>query len=274
MKRTCGLSVSSVPVIAALLSLLAAALAPASDWSAAAEENTTADADHYARCMAETRRNPAAADRDAQSWLVAGGGHPAEHCGAVALVRLGRYQDGARRLAKLASEIKAPLALRAQTLDQAGQAWLLAGRPDKAATVLSEAVAVEPDDPDILTDRAEAFAGERNDRAALGDLDHALALAPQRVDALVFRAAAYRRLHRLEPALHDVEAALRLAPNDPDALLERGTLRHQMGDDRGARADWQRIAGLAPGDPAETAARDDLAALDVATGRAAPGKAP
>ncbi len=229
------------------------------------------EAEHYARCMEEARRKPAAAFDDANVWRIGGGGHPAEHCADVALIGLGRYAEAGGKLEALADAmIKSPVDLRAQVLGQAGQSWLLAGDPARAAVAFTAAIALIPDDADLLTDRAEAFAGEKRYREAVVDLDRALTLDGKRVDALVFRASAHRALDELEIARRDVDAALRLAPDQPDALLERGNIRSLGGDDAGARDDWRRIAQLAPNSAAEAAAKANLAKLDGPQDAAAP----
>jgi tetratricopeptide (TPR) repeat protein len=243
--------------------ILAASLVFLGAAPLAAQRLPAVEADHYARCMEEARRKPAAAFDDANAWRIAGGGHPAEHCADVALIGLGRYAEAAGKLEALADTMtKGPAELRAQVLDQAGQSWLLAGEPARAAAVLSTALALTPDDADLLIDRAEALAGEKNYREAVADLDAALKLDGKRVDALVFRASAHRSLEEYDQARRDIDAALRLAPDQPDALLERGNIRGITGDEAGARKDWQRVAQVAPNSAAEGAARANLAKLD------------
>jgi tetratricopeptide (TPR) repeat protein len=228
------------------------------------------EADHYARCMEAARQKPEAAFDDANAWRIAGGGHPAEHCADVALIGLGRYAEAAGKLEALADTMaKGPIDLRAQVLGQAGQSWLLAGDPARAAAVLTAALALTPDDADLLTDRAEALAGEKKYREAVADLDGALKLDGKRVDALVFRASAHRSLEQYDLARRDIDIALRLAPDQPDALLERGNIRGLTGDEAGARKDWQRVAQVAPNSAADSAAKANLAKLDAAPADAA-----
>lgn len=230
---------------------------------ASAQRLPAVESDHYARCLEQARTNPSGADEDAASWLAAGGGHPAEHCADVALIGLGRYPEAGKRLEMLADAMtKAPIALRAEVLDQAGQAWLLAGDPAKASAILTAALALTPEDGDMLTDRAASYAGEKRYQDAVTDLDHALAQDPQRVDALVYRAAAHRALEQYDPASQDVEAALRLSPGQPDALLERGNIRALKGDTAGARGDWQQILKQSPASPAAKVAQASIAKLD------------
>src|SRR5215475_12030786 len=60
------------------------------------------EAGHYRRCLADSNANPAIALNDAETWIKAGGGAPAEHCASLALVALKRYAEAGTRLDKLA----------------------------------------------------------------------------------------------------------------------------------------------------------------------------
>jgi tetratricopeptide (TPR) repeat protein len=221
--------------------------------------NAEADAATYDRCLKLSRQDPRAAQRLAQSWRERGGAHPADHCAAVALVGLKQYREAATRLEALAADMKtAPAGLRADVLDQAAQAWLLAGDAVRAYAAAGQALTFQPDDADLLVDRAEAAASAGYFDKAVADLDRVLQADPRRPDALIYRASANRALDRLDPALADVEKALAEAPNSVPALLERGNIRRLKGDTKGAREDWERIGELAPGSQADMAARANL----------------
>jgi tetratricopeptide (TPR) repeat protein len=221
-----------------------------------------ADAETYARCMRLARRDPHAAQRLAQSWQQRGGAHPADHCAAVALIGLGDYKKGATRLQALVEAMaKAPTTLRADVLDQEGQAWLLAGDPARAYKAATEAVRLAPSDPEILIDRAEAAAAAGYLDRAVADLDRVLKADPKRVDALIYRASAYRALDRLDPARADIDKALAETPHSAAALLERGNIRRLEGDRDGARRDWEEIGLVAPGSPEDMAARANIERL-------------
>jgi tetratricopeptide (TPR) repeat protein len=222
-----------------------------------------ADAATYDRCMKLARENPTAARDLATDWQKRGGAHPADHCFAVALIGLKQYREAATRLEALAQAmIRAPAALRAEVLDQAGQAWLLAGDAARAYAADGAALELRPDDADLLTDRAEAAGSAGWFDKAVADLDRVLKTNPSRLDALVYRASANRALERLDPALADIDAALKLAPDSAEALLERGNIRRLKGDIPGARQDWLRVAKLAPGSAEEAAAKANIERLD------------
>jgi tetratricopeptide (TPR) repeat protein len=231
------------------------------------------DAETYSYCMQLAKVDAAAAQRLAEEWRARGGAHPADHCAAVALIDMGKYREGAARLETLARAMtKAPASLRAHVLDQAGQAWLLAGDPVRAAAAAGEAVALEPADLELRIDRAEAAASAGYFDQAIADLDIVLQADPKRTDALVYRASAYRSLDRLGPALADIDAALARAPDSAPALLERGNIRCLMGDIPGARRDWQKVGRIAPGTQADMAALANLENLARAQ-KAAPATA-
>lgn len=196
------------------------------------------------------------------TWRDLGGGFPAEHCAAVALVGLKKYSEAAERLERMAGAMmQAGPTLRGDALEQAGSAWLLANKPAKAKIDFDAALTLRPNDPDILIDRAEAFASLKKFFDAIDDLNRALDISPKRVDALIYRASAYRQLGSLGLALDDVTRALAINPNAVAGLLERGNIRWLKGDRAGAKADWERILHLAANSPEARAARDNLARL-------------
>lgn len=241
-----------------LFVLLAAATAPITGRAAGDESR------RYADCLAEARKTPQAAYDRAEAWRFDGGGDPARHCAAVALIGLDRPAEAARRLERLAKRVadRNP-GLGANLLAQAGQAWLLAGDRERAYAVQTTALDLDPDNVELLIDRAVTLAGAGGHAEALGDLEEAARLAPGRVEVLVLRAAALRLTGRPEDARLEIDKALLLAPENPEGLLERGILRHLGGDEAGAREDWLAVLASDPEGPAADAARANLERLEV-----------
>ena len=205
-----------------------------------------ADGASYEACLQMLNSDPAGADSTAQSWQQNGGGDGATHCEALAQIALGNPERGAAMLDALAVTSQAPGPARATVLGQAVQAWMMANRPGLADASATHALALSPDDPDLLIDRAVARVALQQYMEAIDDLTRALDLDHYRTDALVFRGAAWRRLGQIDLAEDDIDRALIAYPDMPEALLERGILRQRRGDSAGARADWQRASDLAP----------------------------
>src|SRR6516164_4815972 len=252
------------PLLALLFVAAAAAAEPGSPTRSTGPRNAEADAATYDRCLKLAKQNPGAAQSLAQTWHERGGAHPADHCAAVALFGLKRYREAATRLEALAQAMTtAPAGLRADVFDQAGQAWLLAGDPVRAYAAAGQALGLQPNDSELLLDRAEAAAAAGYFDKAVGDLDHVLKADPNRLEALIYRASANRALNRLDAALADVEKALARTPNSVPGLLERGNIRRLNGDLEGAREDWERISRLAPGSQTDMAARANIERLEL-----------
>lgn len=226
-------------------------------------KSDAAQAAEYQRCMILARKRPQEGFETAIGWRSLGGGDAADHCAAVALIELEQYGEAAKRLERLAQiSIEEPQ-VKAGLFDQAGQAWLLEGRPEDATRAFTSAIALRPGDPDLLVDRAQAWAARGDYDAAETDLSAALNLSPSRADAYALRASARRFLDRAVDALADANTALELDPANPEALLERGILRRLKGDDAGARVDWMKILNAMPDSAAAGPARQNIENMDV-----------
>lgn len=251
-----------LPVKRASVAVLLALLPAAAHAAVSSAPVRPGDAAHYRTCLAETEDNAAVALKDALQWSRDGGGLPAQHCAALALVAQGKYREAATRLDVLAKDKGVPdLQFRAELFDQAGNAWMLAGDGARAIASLSSALALTGGNADIFADLARAQALRKNWQEVDLDLNAALSLAPNRPDLLVLRASARRALGRLKEAWADLDQALKLKPKDADALVERGLLRKQIGDPGGAKRDFQAALKAAPSGPTAAQARANLADL-------------
>ncbi|HBK07773.1 MAG TPA: hypothetical protein DDZ81_18285 [Acetobacteraceae bacterium] len=216
----------------------------------------------YEACLATLASDPASAVSIAEAWQAGGGGDGALHCRGLALIAVGKPADGAALLEQLARQGSAPVMGRALVLGQAVQARLMVAQADKAAADATDALALTPDDTELIIMRAAAEGMMERYAGAVDDLSHALRLDAARPDALVARAVMRRRMNQLDLAQTDVSRALTLDPNDADALLERGILRQRMGDTEGARADWERAKGVDPNSTTADLAAQNLALLE------------
>lgn len=244
--------------ITAALALLLGATA------AQAQREDPEQAERYRACMQLAETAPDEALEAAQTWEDLGGSDPARHCAAVALMHIGLYEAAGQELEALAGSLEAGYAhLQIPILIHAAQAWFAAGKVERAYAIQTTVLAREPNNIELLVDRAMTAASVGDYADAIPDLDRALSHAPNRADILTLRASAHRFLDDRAAALTDVEAALNLDPRNAEALLERGNLRRLAGDDAGARDDWLAVTRAAPETPAAAAAQANLAKLDV-----------
>lgn len=222
------------------------------------------EGDRYRACIALTTSKPEDAFETALAWRDRGGGFPARHCAALALVAMKQYDDAAARLEQLAQDMqKVGSDLQAEVLGQAGNAWLLAGQTDRARGNFTAGLGIQPNHPDLLIDRARAAAALGDFPAAIADLDRAISVDPRRAEAFAFRASAKRQTNDPRGAKADVAEALKRDPDEIEALLERGILRAAEGDQQGARADWLRVVTEGAGTPAAEAAQSNLEKMDL-----------
>ncbi len=213
----------------------------------------------YERCLNLADSNPRGAYEASIAWQADAGGGPAAHCSALALVGLKRYAEAAARLDALGRDPSVgDLVMRSQIMDQAGNAWLLAGKGDNAVASFTRALSYSINDPDLLSGRAQGYALNRNWKAADADLSAALAVSPSRLDLLVLRASARSAQGMKVQARADIDRALTLKPDYADALLERGNMKFETGDTAGARTDWERAMTASPHSEAGRTARERL----------------
>jgi tetratricopeptide (TPR) repeat protein len=254
-----------MPMMKIIYALTIAAFAlVAAPPKARADQFDSIRAQEYDDCMTLARRVPADAYESALAWEKQGGGDPARHCAAVALIGLGKYEEAAAELESLAAGLADRQSeLAAEAFAQAGQAWSMAGETQRALDAAAAGLKLAPEDVDLLVDRAIAYATLGDFTAAVTDLDKANSLAPARADILVYRASAWRFLKDLTKARGDIDAALTLEPANAEALLERGNIRRLASDLAGARQDWMQVVELGAGTPAGDAAQANLEKMDV-----------
>ena len=223
------------------------ALAVCAIAPAAAQEMT------YGDCVAMVSRSPQTAEQKAQAWQTHGGGAAAMHCNALALTELKRYGEAARVLDALSRNREFTDTDRADLADQAGNAWLLAGKANEAIQSFSAALAAAPNNLGMLADRARARALLKDWKGADADLSAAILQDQNRADLLVLRASARWAMNRKADAATDVVRSLELYPDYPPALIERGKMKYSAGNTAGARKDWTKAAATGQGEVARDA---------------------
>ncbi len=218
----------------------------------------------YNACLDLARQDPSTAYEHAVGWQGLGGGEAALHCQAVALMYLGKNDEAAYRLERLAETTKLPPHRRAEMLAQAAQAQLMLNNLERANANQTVAIGLDPRNPDLFIDRSVTLFAAGDFAGAVKDLDQAILLAPKRAEAFALRAATKRFQDQIDAALKDAEEAVKLSQGHyPEALLERGILRRLKGDKQGARSDWVALLNENPDGDTADAARRNLELMDV-----------
>ena len=210
------------------LALLAALiLSPA--MVAASAQGDAAQAQRYRVCLAKAHSTPSKAYEQALIWQNEGGGAPALHCVAMALLGMRAYADGAEKLEALAySPDISSAALAKAALIQSGEAWLQAGRPEDALRAFNRALQHDNSNVQALIGHARTLMALGKPQTARGDLDVVLKKQPENVLARRLRAAVRLQMKDFKGAQQDVDAALASEPDNVETLVLRGQIREAM----------------------------------------------
>jgi Tfp pilus assembly protein PilF len=147
----------------------------------------------------------------------------------------------------------------------AGNSWISAGEPGKAALDLDRALSgtglADSQRGEVLLDRARA-AEAQNDlataRAKVTEAEQTISGDPF---LWFFSAALAIRENDPATAKSSIARALTLAPADPMILFEAGHVAQFSGDNVGARNYWERVVARDPNGTAGKAAREALSLL-------------
>src|SRR3954471_8318438 len=171
-------------------------------------------------------------------------------CRALEAQKDGKAEDAAQSFeeAAKASSDKDPRTARMWAA--AGNLWLTANQPGKAALDLDKALAM----PGLEAEqRGEALLDRARAAEAQNDLKTARAKANEAAQTIsadpfywYFSAALAIRENDSATAQMAIGKALTLAPSDPTILFEAGHVADIMGDDDKARSYWMRAAGNDP----------------------------
>jgi tetratricopeptide (TPR) repeat protein len=171
-------------------------------------------------------------------------------CRAIEAQANGNSQAAAQAFeqAAIASSEKDPGTARLYAA--AGNMWIAADQPGKAAFDLDKALAVPglegEQRAEALLDRARAAEAQSDLKTARAKLNEAAGAISNDPFYWYFSAALAIRENDAATAQAAIAKALALAPTDPAVLFEAGHVAHFTGDDDRARSYWSRSAA---GDP-------------------------
>ena len=197
---------------------------------------------------------------------------PAAVCQALVAQKGARFAEAAAAFETAAGRARPGDPAADRMLAAAGNMWIAAGEPAKAALALDKALAgtgLLADQRGLaLLDRARASEAQRDLKTARAKTNEALTSAGEDPFAWYFSAALAVRENDLKTAEAAILKAMRLAPNDAEILFEAGHIAQLGGDEAKARGLWQRALASNPAGPGGQAAKKALDLL------AAPGSAP
>jgi len=198
-------------------------------------------------------------------------------CRALEASTAGKSETAAAAFeqAALATDDKDPA--RARLLAAAGNMWIAAGQPGKAALALDKALAgtalQAEQRGEALLDRARAAEAQNDLKTARAKANEAAATISADPFYWYFSAALAIREEDKATAQAAIGRALSLAPSDPTILFEAGHVAHFAGDVPTARDYWTRAVAGDPTGPVGKAAREALAMTPVpVTYKAPPAK--
>lgn len=187
-------------------------------------------------------------------------------CRAVAHQTEGRFAEAASAFEQLAALLAASDPKRDRALAAAGNMWIAAGEPGKAAVALDRALAgagLQADQRgEALVDRARAAEAQNDLKTARARTSEAAQTISDNPFLWYFSAALAIREGNAAEAKSAINRALALAPSDPLILFEAGHVAHFAGDPAGARDYWTRAAAADPNGEVGKAAKEALALLD------------
>jgi len=129
-----------------------------------------------------------------------------------------------------------------------GQAYYRVGHKDMAVQAYTEAIAIDPSDPNGFAGRGDVLTILHLTEQALADYSEAIRLDPAHARALAGRGIVYGDLGRDDLALSDLSRAIELDPEFARAYSHRGGLYARRGENEAALADYNTLLRLVPGD--------------------------
>ena len=188
-------------------------------------------------------------------------------CLAINRQLTGRFAEAAQQFEAGAALVKPGDPAGDRMLAAAGNMWIAAGQPGKAAVALDKALAgaglLAEQRGEALLDRARAAEAQGDFKTARAKVTAAMETISQ--DPFLWYFSAALAIREADPALARIAIgrALALAPNDPTILFEAGHVHHFAGEEAKARDFWTRSSAADPKGKSGDAARQALAMLDV-----------
>jgi tetratricopeptide (TPR) repeat protein len=179
-------------------------------------------------------------------------------CRALEVQKAGNNESAAQAFEEAAKASNDRDTKTARMYAAAGNLWIAANQPGKAALDLDKALALSglegEQRGEALLDRARAAEAQDDLKTARAKLNEAASTISDDPFFWYFSAALALRESDGTTATTAIGKALTLAPSDPAILFEAGHVADFNGNDDQARTYWMRAAGSDPNGPVGKAA--------------------
>ena len=191
----------------------------------------------------------------------------AQACRAVEASKAGRFAEAAAAFESAADLTPSNDPAKDRALAAAGNMWIAAGQPGKAALALDKALAgtgLQAEQHGLaLLDRARAAEAQNDLKTARAKVSEAAKTISEDPYLWFFSAALAVREADIPTAKTAINRALAMAPDSAEVLFEAGHIAEAAGEDARAREYWNQAIKADPTGPAGKAAREALAMTDV-----------
>lgn len=192
--------------------------------------------------------------------------HDAQACRALEASRAGRFADAAAAFEQAADLAQSEEPARDRALAAAGNMWIAAGQPGKAAAALDKALAgggLKAEQHGLaLLDRARAAEAQGDLKTARAKINEAAKTISEDPYLWYLSAAVALREEDIPAAKSAINRALAMVPDSAEVLFEAGHIAKAGGEDALARDYWTRAIAAEPHGPTGKAAREALAMTD------------
>jgi tetratricopeptide (TPR) repeat protein len=190
----------------------------------------------------------------------------AQACRAVEANQAGRFAEAAAAFESSADLAPAGDPAKDRALAAAGNMWIAAGQPGKAALALDKALAgtgLQAEQHGLaLLDRARAAEAQGDLKTARAKVGEAAKTISEDPYLWFFSAALAVREEDIPTAKASINRALAMAPDSAEVLFEAGHIAEAAGENGQARDYWEKALKADPNGPAGKAAREALAMTD------------
>lgn len=187
----------------------------------------------------------------------------AQSCRAIEASKAGKFTEAATAFEGAADLTPGDDPAHDRALAAAGNMWIAAGQPGKAALALDKALAgkgLQADQHGLaLLDRARAAESQGDLKMARAKVNEAAQTISEDPYLWYFSAALAIREEDIASAKSSINRALAMVPDSPEVMFEAGHVFQAAGEESKAREFWTKAAAADPNGPTGKAARQALA---------------